>query len=194
MNQKDIIQFFDRCAPGWDADMVRNENVIETILNNAGVREEIRVLDVACGTGVLFPDYEKRRVGELIGIDISPKMVEIARKKYPEHRILCADVQQTEFEDKFDVIMIYNAFPHFPEPELLIRHLSGMLKPDGVLSVAHGMSKEALDRHHEGAAKEVSLLLPQAETLAAWFTPYLEVTTVISDERMYQVVGKKTEK
>ena len=37
MNKADVIAFFDRCAPEWDADMIRNEPVIQTILDNAGV-------------------------------------------------------------------------------------------------------------------------------------------------------------
>ena len=59
---KEVIKFFDRLAPGWDADMVRNDAIIGTILDNAGVTEGKVVLDVACGTGVLIPDYLKRRV------------------------------------------------------------------------------------------------------------------------------------
>ena len=31
MEKKDIIEFFDRCAPWWDDDMVRNEEIIATI-------------------------------------------------------------------------------------------------------------------------------------------------------------------
>lgn len=50
IDQKDVISFFDRCAPGWDAEMIRNEPVIRTILDNAGIRAGVDVLDVACGT------------------------------------------------------------------------------------------------------------------------------------------------
>ena len=32
MEKKDIAEFFDKCAPWWDADMVRNEDIIQTIL------------------------------------------------------------------------------------------------------------------------------------------------------------------
>lgn len=33
MNKADVIAFFDRCAPEWDADMIRNEPVIQKILD-----------------------------------------------------------------------------------------------------------------------------------------------------------------
>ena len=77
---KEVIEFFDRLAPGWDAEMVRSDEIIRIILDNAGVTAGKNVLDVACGTGVLVPDYLKRGVASVTGIDISPKMVEIARR------------------------------------------------------------------------------------------------------------------
>ena len=77
IDKREVIAFFDRCAPAWDAGMVRHEPVIEAILDNAGVGSGMRVLDVACGTGVLFPDYLARGAS-VTGIDISPEMARIA--------------------------------------------------------------------------------------------------------------------
>ena len=190
---REVIEFFDRLAPGWDADMVRNDAIIGTILDNAGVTEGKDVLDVACGTGVLIPDYLKREVASVTGIDISPKMAEIAKAKFPqpEVTILCGDMETAGFEKLFDCIVVYNAFPHFPDPERLIARLAELLKPGGTLTVAHGMSRERIDAHHHGAAHHVSNGLMPAEDLAAIFAKHLAVTKVLSDDRMYQVVGRK---
>ena len=191
MEQQEVIRFFDRCAPSWDVGLVRNEAVISAILDNAGVQAGVDVLDVACGTGVLFPDYLQRGVASLTAIDISPEMVKIARQKFPEVKVLCGDVEQTEFDRCFDVIMIYNAFPHFPDPARLIGRLARWVKPGGRLSVAHGMSREKLLQHHADTASRVSVDLLEENELAALFAPYFDVDTVISDERMYQVAGRK---
>ena len=190
---KEVIEFFDRLASGWDAETIRSDEIINTILDNAAVTGGKDILDVACGTGVLIPDYLKRNVASVTGIDISPKMAEIAKEKFKQERItiLCGDVESTAFDRLFDCIVVYNAFPHFPDPERLIRTLSGLLKPDGTLTVAHGMSREKIDAHHHGTASHVSNGLISADDLAAIFGKHLTVTTVISDERMYQVVGIK---
>lgn len=193
MKQQDVIEFFDRLAPQWDADMIRSDEIINKILDGAQVREGVRVLDVACGTGVLIPDYLARNVASVTGVDISPEMVKIARGKFPQENVtvLCGDIEQMPLEEKFDCIMVYNAFPHFPEPERLIRVLAGHLKPGGTLTVAHGMSREKIDHHHEGSASRVSVGLIHEDALAAMFRKYLKLTVKISDENMYQVTGVK---
>lgn len=189
MEKKDIAAFFDSCAPWWDADMVRKEDIIATILDNGGIRPGVDVLDVACGTGVLFPDYLKRGVSSLTAIDISPEMVKIAQSKFPEVTVLCGDVEETAFKKQFDCVMVYNAFPHFPEPEKLIERLATLTKPGGRLSVAHSMSRAELTAHHEGRASKVSIELLHEKELAALFDPFFQVDVVISDDRMYQVSG-----
>lgn len=188
MDKKEIIAFFDRCAPWWDDDMVRNEEIISTILTCGGIREGIDVLDVACGTGVLFPDYLKRGVASVTGIDISPEMAKIAAGKFPQVQVICGDVETESFDKQFDAVMIYNAFPHFANPARLIEVLATHVKPGGRLSVAHGMSRAALIKHHEHASK-VSIDLLEEYQLAALFAPWFDVDVVISTDRMYQVSG-----
>lgn len=190
MNKQDVIAFFDGLAPQWDADMIRHDHIISHILDNAGIREGIHVLDVACGTGVLFPDYLSRNVASLTAIDISPEMAKIAQSKFSQVSVICADVENAVFDRKFDAIVVYNAFPHFPDPEHLIAVLSELLVPGGTLTVAHGMSRAHIDRHHEGTASKVSVGLMHEDALAEIFARHLTVTTKISNDHMYQVAGK----
>lgn len=193
INKGDIKAFFDKCAPTWDAEMVRSDEKIGRILDNVGVGSGCRVLDVACGTGVLIPDYLARKVQSVTGVDISPEMIKIAEGKFTAENVkfICGDVETAEVGHGFDAIVIYNAFPHFPEPEKLIAHLSTLLAPGGRLTVAHGASRETIDAHHHGAASHASMGLMPADELASIFAKSLTVVTEISDDEMYQVVGVK---
>jgi len=165
--------------------------VIARILDQGGIREGVHVLDVACGTGVLFPDYLERKVASLTAIDISPEMAAAARRKFPAVNVICGDVETTDFDRKFDAVMVYNAFPHFPDPEKLIRVLSGLLAPGGRLTVAHGMSRERMDLHHQGAASAVSIRLLHEDDLAAIMARCgLRVDAKVSDEEKYLVSGR----
>ena len=194
MDKKDIIAFFDRCAPTWDAEMIKSDGIIGKILDNAEVGPGMDVLDVACGTGVLFDYYLQRDVASVTGIDISPEMAKIAAEKYASEekvQVLCGDVEEYAFDRKFDRIVVYNAFPHFPYPKRLIKILAGLLKENGRLTVAHGMSREAIDNHHSGAASKVSNGLMTAESLRKIFDAHFQVEVVISNGYMYQVSGVK---
>lgn len=51
MEKKDVIEFFNRLAPGWDDDMIRDDRKIDAIMDYGGVKAGKRVLDVACGEG-----------------------------------------------------------------------------------------------------------------------------------------------
>ena len=194
MEKQDIIAFFDNCAPNWDATLIKNDAVIEKILDNAEIAQGMDILDVACGTGVMFPFYLSRGVASVTGIDISPEMAKIAEEKFAAEscvQVICGDVEETVFQKKFDVIVVYNAFPHFPDPQRLIRVLAGLLKEDGRLTIAHGASREAIDGHHKGAASKVSNGLMTADKLKRLFESQFDVEVVISNRHMYQVSGVK---
>lgn len=207
MGLNEVRDFFNRLAPFWDADMIKDDNIIGIIMDNCGVSENVNegvagdcdegisVLDVASGTGVMIPYYMERKVADVTAVDIADKMCDIMRTKFLQLTedgrltVICDDVLTHEFDRKFDVVMVYNAFPHFQDSEEVVRVLSGLLKEGGRLSIAHGMSRAAIEKHHENCPKNVSVSLMEAEELKELFGKYLKVTHCISNERMYQVVG-----
>ncbi len=191
MEKNDIIAFFDRAAQTWDAEMIKDDSIIAETLDGAGLQAGMDVLDVACGTGVMIPYYFSRKVGSVTAIDIAPEMAKIAAAKFPEATVLCGDVESTKFDKKFDCIMVYNAFPHFPDPEALIARLASLLHPGGSLTIAHGMSRAKIDAHHHGAASKVSRGLMHEDELAKLMGKYLTVTVKVSNDRRYQVTGIK---
>ena len=190
MDKKQVIKFFDAMAEEWDSNQVCNKEIISFILDKGEITEGTRVLDVACGTGVLFPYYESRDVS-VTGIDVSPEMVKIAKSKFPKAEVICGDAESYSFCNSFDAVMIYNAFPHFESPLKLFCNLSSALKKGGRLTVAHGMSEKALSECHSGVAESVSNPLPSKEKLAEFMSELFDADIMISDEKMYMVSGIK---
>lgn len=193
MDKNEMIAYFDRRAPYWERENRADPAIVEAILDNAQVKEGQDVLDVACGTGVLFPFYLERKVRSLTAIDLSPAMVTIAGEKAaeaPNVTLVCGDVETWKPDKKFDCIVVYNAFPHFPYPKRLLKTLAGLLKEGGRLTVAHGASREAINAMHEDKAA-VSQELMEAQKLMRLFDAHYDVEVMISNDRMYQVVGRK---
>jgi demethylmenaquinone methyltransferase/2-methoxy-6-polyprenyl-1,4-benzoquinol methylase len=191
-----IRKLFDNIAPDYDKlnhilslniDKGWRKKAVREIVD---VQSPLTVLDVACGTGILFPDYLNRGA-KVTGVDISSEMLRVAREKFPDIKVICADAETYNFEDKYDAVMIYNAFPHFPEPQKLMTNLSKALKCGGRLTVAHGLSEEELEKCHSTAAKDVSLPLPSKEKLADMMSEHFKVDIAVSDEEKYIVSGIK---
>lgn len=193
MDKKVISEFFNRLAPTWESGLEHDDVKIRKILDYADICEGVSILDVACGTGVLFPDYLSREVKSVLGVDISSAMLELAQSKFgSESRIqlLNADIEECEI-GLFDRCMVYNAFPHFPNPRRLIACLAEKITDGGRLTISHSMSRAKLDEHHDGKASEVSLHLLSAEELSAIMLQYFDVDVMISDDEMYVVSGVK---
>ncbi|MDR2632466.1 MAG: class I SAM-dependent methyltransferase [Treponema sp.] len=193
MDKQEVIRFFDRLAPSWDADATHDEAKLRVILDRAGIQAGLSVLDVACGTGVLFPYYLERGVRHITGVDIAPGMIRQARVRHQDPRItlICADIETLALPEQFDCCMVYSAFPHFEDPARLITALAKTLVPKGRLTVAHSESLEQINRRHIHHAQKVSTLLLPAEGLAALFGLFFEVDSILSTEGLYMVSGIK---
>ena len=190
--QKDVRGFFDSLASGWDAGRNADADKIRDILRLAGIRPGVHVLDVACGTGVLFPFYLELGAAGVTGIDLSPEMIRVAQSKVNDERIslVCGDVE--EFDGcGFDCIVVLNALPHFPDPARLIRTLSAKLTPGGRLTVAHDRCRASINGWHEQTASSVSMGLCPAETTAEQMRETLDVDIVLDVSDRYVVSGVK---
>ena len=193
IRKADVIEFFDQMAATWDDDQIRDMDKINAILDYAGVKAGVDVLDVACGTGVLIPDYLDRGVKKVTAVDISSEMIRIAKSKYDDNRVafFCSDIEEFRLPDLYDTCMIYNAFPHFVNPASLIKCLCDKLRVGGRLTIAHSMSRKQLDSHHSGAAKKVSMGLMHEDELAKLFEGFFDVDVKVSNDQMYVVSGVK---
>lgn len=193
MDREHIREYFDNRASEWDSHNRVNPIFLEKIFDYSEIDENSKVLDVACGTGVLTEPYMKRNVKSVTAVDISPEMIGIAEKKYVDTdniKFICGDALTLEFPEKFNRIMIYNAFPHFPDPEKTVERMAELLESGGRLTVAHGMSREKLEEHHRKVASSVSIGLPEASELKRIFDRFLKTDVCFSGD-FYIVSGKK---
>ena len=194
MDKNKIKEFFNSWASRWDDDMIKDDQIMNAILDNAEVSEGKDILDVACGTGVMIDYYLQRKVRSVTGVDFSEKMCEIASGKFAANRnveIICEDIEEFRSDKGYDAIIVYNSFPHFLNAEKLIAHLSSLLNKNGILTIAHGTSRDRINSHHSNVSDDIKCELMNAEELAKIFSHHLQVNTVISNDRIYQVAGRK---
>lgn len=185
-----VRAFFDGLAPAWDSGRITREDILREIMDFADITPGCRVLDVACGTGVLVPYYLERGAVQVTGVDLSPEMIRLAAAKCQDSRaaFLAGDVLALDL-GVFDRVVVLNALPHFPDPEALAARLADRLAPGGRLTIAHDRPRQDINRHHSRTAGEVSRGLPPAEETAAWLRRYLTVDAVVEDGEKYVVSG-----
>jgi len=102
----------------------------------------MKVLDIATGTGDFAFDLLRVQQLEISGIDISERMVEVCNKKIREKQLessfqcMSADVTQIPFQDNsFDIVTIAFGFRNFADPEISVREIARVLKSGGVFMV-----------------------------------------------------------
>ena len=191
LNKTEIISYFDSKAEIWDTCTKIHPQKLETILSLADIRKGDEVLDVACGTGVLFPWYLLRGVKQIVGVDVSSKMIAQARRNHQDSRIELynQDIQQCEFATPFNRVMVFNALPHFPCVKQLASCLFLLTKKGGRLTIAHDMGRNHLNQVHHRKAKPVSLELISASELVSFLSPFFSVDVCLSEEELYVVSG-----
>jgi ubiquinone/menaquinone biosynthesis C-methylase UbiE len=147
---------YDRVAEDYDTFIDRLAGPLaERLCELARIAPGAHVLDVGCGTGVATRRAAARTgaTGRVLGIDISPGMIEAARRNTNSHVDLAVmDAEALEFEPgSFDAVVSLCAVLHFPSLERAIAEMHRVLKPGGTLAVAFGRPRPesgmALARH-----------------------------------------------
>lgn len=96
-----------------------------------------RVLDVACGNGTLLSMLAGKFGTVGFGIDISEKMIESSRQKYPEIVFETAGCEKIPFDDRFfDLMTVCAAYHHFPDVRAFAEEAYRLLKTGGRLYIA----------------------------------------------------------
>lgn len=186
-------QFFDRAAEGWDRSCLHDPEKLDAIVTLADIRKGARVADIGCGTGALFEEILSREPAELLGVDLSDRMIAAARKKFHDGRLrlLAADLFDVA-ETGFDAATIYSAYPHFPDKERLARKIADMLVEGGRVMVAHSQGKEMINARHRGPEMEqISSPLLPAEQEANHFRKWFQIDILVDTPQLYLISGTK---
>ena len=119
------------------------------ILREVGIKPGFQVLDYGCGPGGYIITLAKLvgASGKVYALDIHPlavqKIRDIASKKQLTNvETILSDCQTGLPDNSLDAILLYDAFHHLNDPDIVIKELHRVLKPDGILSFSDHHMKE----------------------------------------------------
>lgn len=133
------IRHFGRLARHYDHRHQRyNQLTLNWALEALRLSETARLLDVGCGTGELerlvHARYPQAR---LVGIDVTPQMLAVAREKFarvPEVAFTFAQAETLPFSSgSFDAVVSCNMLHHVRAADVLLRECARVLRPGGHL-------------------------------------------------------------
>ena len=103
-----------------------------------------RVLDVACGTGVVTKEIQKKvgKLGYVVGVDTSTTAIKIAKKwndKKENVDFINTDAENFSFSKKFDIVTCQYALFFFPNAQKALKNMKNSLKESGKIGISvHG--------------------------------------------------------
>ncbi len=140
-----VANFFDHKARSFDAiysgeksfigrtwDRLTRRNIGDRLSFTLRALEPIagkKILDVGCGSGRYGVELAKRGAAEIVGIDLSPQMIELARRVAQQAgvaercRFLQIDIFALGQDEKFDATIAMGLFDYVDRPLELLRHL-----------------------------------------------------------------------
>lgn len=156
------------------------------LLDRATPQPGERVLDVACGTGIVARMIAHRLHGQsqLVGIDLSPAMVEIARATAAQEGVAIewhvGNADALPFADaSFDLVVIQQGLQFFPDRAAALRDVFRVLAPGGRVVTAtwtdtrnnplNQVLAEVIERHLGTPALHLPFSLGDPEQLHALF-------------------------
>jgi ubiquinone/menaquinone biosynthesis C-methylase UbiE len=140
-NARILDQFTRQAEPFAQAQAIRNQEALDRIVMLAEAGPEDTSLDVACGPGLLACAFA-RVVRHAVGLDLTPAMLEQARKTQAEQGLANVtwqegDVNALPFPDvHFSVVSSRFAFHHLLDPLPALKEMKRVCKPGGRVVVA----------------------------------------------------------
>ncbi|MEF3279539.1 MAG: methyltransferase domain-containing protein [Elusimicrobiota bacterium] len=155
-NKKEIIDFFNKNAHNWDLkEKPQTHQKIKKILSNIKLKNYENVCDVGCGTGILYP-YLSKLFKNYTGIDFAYEMIKIAKEKFPQAKFITGDFDNHRFKKNFfDLVIIFNAFPHFENRITTILKANKILKKQGKIIIAHSFKLNKINKIHKETENKI---------------------------------------
>ncbi|HSV95684.1 MAG TPA: methyltransferase domain-containing protein [Spirochaetota bacterium] len=149
--------YFHELAPGWDEKVGNNagrKEKLRRVFDMIEIRKGARVLDVGCGSGVLFRFIEEKTGpdGTILAVDPAEGMIDRAKELHRDFDNIQYSVGFIEDSGlphgEFDVALCYAVLPHIEDIPRSLKVLYRALVSGGRVYIFHPDDTRALNEFH----------------------------------------------
>ncbi|WP_188055803.1 class I SAM-dependent methyltransferase [Sphingosinithalassobacter sp. CS137] len=142
------------------------------------------VLDLGCGAGEPVARYMIDAGHQLTGVDVSERMIALARTRFPRHRWLRTDMRAATMDRGFDGVLAWDSLFHLPpnDQAAMITRIAGWLEPGGVFLFNSGPARSECIGSQFGDALYHASLAPEEYRALFDETGLLEIAYAPEDE------------
>lgn len=132
----DLVPYFDSLAPTRDQWIDRNWYYHQEIAQTLSfvIPTSSSVLEIGSGAGVLLNSLKP---GRGLGIDISPAMIDIARRKYPHLEFRVDDIEDLKTDEKFDYVVLSDVIGFLNDVQRSFENLHRVCHPSTRILITH---------------------------------------------------------
>jgi SAM-dependent methyltransferase len=142
--RKNVYKAYNKMGKWFDENRyagLEEKTYLDDLLKRVPLNASI--LDLGCGSGKPILEYLVNQNVNILGIDASTQMLELARLNFPDTKFILKDMRKLDLDEKFDAIIAWHSFFHLPAADQLgmfsiFRH---HLKPNGILLFTSGTDR-----------------------------------------------------
>jgi len=157
MTPEEVGRSYDRMAEDWQAPHLQTNGIASFERAIAFCGNRGRALDIGCGSSGRFIDLLRKRGFEVEGLDVSERMVELARKRSPGVTIHRGDATSWNFPRQYDFIAGWDSIWHVPVAgqDPMMRRICAALASGGVFIFTTGGTEGPSDHDDSSMGPQV---------------------------------------
>lgn len=189
------MSHFNAVANEWDNEgkVAMMQKLASGVMEKVSLDKGLKIMDFGCGTGLFgleFNDY----ANELVGVDTSDGMLKVFDEKTKgdnRFRSLNINLEESDLDEKFDLVVSSMAFHHLNDPNKVLNKLKRNLNPGGKIVVVD-LDEEDGTFHPDNAGMGVKHFGFSKETLENWAKAcelnleHYIINSIDKNEREYQ--------
>ena len=140
MDSKAIGRQYDQIADHWQEPHLQSNGLAQFEKAIQFTKNRGPALDIGCGSSGRFIDLLSRHGFVPEGLDVSQKMIALAKERHPHIRFYEADICTWNFPKKYDFVSAWDSTWHLPlnRQEPVLQRICGGLTHNGVFIFTTG--------------------------------------------------------